>query len=90
MDENKKSSLELSDRKKLSITGVTEVISFEENKIFLITTLGNLQIKGFDMKMNKLDLQNGDVIIAGTIIAIDYIDKELNKDKQSILKKLFK
>ena len=32
MDELKKSSLELNDRKKLSLTGVTEVVSFEEDK----------------------------------------------------------
>ena len=41
------------------------------------------------MKMNKLDVQNGDVIITGTIISISYIDKEITKNKESILKKLF-
>ena len=89
MDELKKSSIELNDRKKLSLTGVTEVVSFEEDKILLTTTLGNLHIKGNDMKMNKLDVQNGDVIITGTIISISYIDKEITKNKESILKKLF-
>lgn len=89
MDELKKSSLELNDRKKLSITGVIEVVSFEEDKIFLTTTLGNLNIKGNDMKMNKLDVQNGDVIIVGTIISINYTDKDIAKNKENILKKLF-
>ena len=89
MEELKKSSLELNDRKKLSITGVIEVVSFEEDKIFLTTTLGNLNIKGNDMKMNKLDVQNGDVIIVGTIISINYTDKDIAKNKENILKKLF-
>lgn len=60
--EDNKSSLSLENRKKLTLSGVIEVISFDEQKIDLTTNLGNLTIKGEELKMNKLDVQNGDVI----------------------------
>ena len=61
------SSLSLENRKILSITGVNEVINFDEEKISLKTDLGPLLIKGSELKMNKLDVQNGEVIIGGFI-----------------------
>ena len=71
------SSLSLENRKILSITGVNEVINFDEEKISL--------------KMNKLDVQNGEVIIGGFISNIDYLNKK-NKRKRNInlLSKIFK
>ena len=59
--QDNKSSLNLEDRKKLTLSGVVEVMSFDEEKIDLTTKLGNLTIKGEELKMNKLDVQNGDV-----------------------------
>lgn len=89
MDDIKKSNLVLDDRRKLTLTGVIEVISFDEERIFLTTSLGNLDIKGEDMKMSKLDVQNGDVLIVGTINSMDYNDKNIIKSKESLLKRLF-
>ena len=78
-------------RKILSITGVNEVINFDEEKISLKTDLGPLLIKGSELKMNKLDVQNGEVIIGGFISNIDYLNKK-NKRKRNInlLSKIFK
>lgn len=90
MEEVKNSSLTLDNRKKLTLTGVLEVISYDDEKISLNTKLGGLDIKGSNLKVNKLDVQNGDVIIVGTISYMVYSDKEVNKDKKKILKKLFK
>eukprot|EP00828_Plagiopyla_frontata_P014004 TRINITY_DN1848_c0_g1_i2.p4 TRINITY_DN1848_c0_g1~~TRINITY_DN1848_c0_g1_i2.p4 ORF type:complete len:150 (+),score=28.52 TRINITY_DN1848_c0_g1_i2:211-660(+) len=70
--ENRKSNLMLESRKKLTISGVIEVISFDEIKIDLTTKLGNLTIRGEDLKMNKLDVQNGDVMISGDIASMIY------------------
>ena len=67
MEEERKSSLSLEDRKKLTLSGVLEVVNFDDEKISLNTILGNLAIKGEGLKMNKLDVQNGDVIIIGYI-----------------------
>lgn len=40
--------------------------------------------------MNKLDVQNGDVIIVGNVASIVYSSKEIKKEKESIISKLFK
>lgn len=89
MEEENKSNLTLESRKKLTLTGVLEVINFDDEKISLNTKLGNLSIKGEGLKMNKLDVQNGDVIICGTIFAIIYSGKNVKKNKENIIKRIF-
>ncbi len=88
--DEKKSSLILENRKKLSLNGVVEVISFDESRILLNTSLGILAIKGQGLKMNKLDVQNGDIQVSGTIDSFSYSGTQQKKDNESILKKLFK
>jgi sporulation protein YabP len=88
--EEKKSNLSLENRKRLALTGVVEVISFNESVIMLNTCLGSMTIKGEGLRMNKLDVQNGEVMIIGTINSCIYSGAEIKKDNESILKKLFK
>ncbi|GAA0078556.1 sporulation protein YabP [Clostridium sp. CTA-5] len=87
---NKNSSLSLENRQRLVLSGVIEVISFDSQKIDLTTELGNLSIKGQELKMNKLDVKNGDVIINGNIDSMIYSGKEVKKSKESIINRLFK
>ncbi|MCY6371966.1 sporulation protein YabP [Clostridium ganghwense] len=88
--ENKKSNLTLENRKKLVLSGVVEVICFDDKTIMLDTTLGTLTIKGQELKMNKLDVQNGDIIILGQINSCVYTTTESKKDKESIIARLFR
>ena len=90
IQDNNKSSLNLENRKKLTLSGVIEVMSFDEEKIELTTKLGNLTNKGEELKMNKLDVQNGDVIIIGNIASMVYNGKVSKKNSESLLSKLFK
>jgi sporulation protein YabP len=88
--EDKNNSVILENRKKLSITGVNEVISFNDEVIVLTTNLGTLTLKGNDLKMNKLDVQNGDIMITGKINSLVYSEKESFKNKDSIINRLFR
>ena len=89
--EDKKSNLTLESRKKLSLCGVLEVLSFNDNQIVLNTNLGELIIKGKDLKINKLDVQNGDIIMVGIIGSFIYSGKEGKaKVNESILQRLFR
>ena len=88
--EDNRGNIILENRKKMTLTGVEEVISFDDEKILLNTKLGALTIKGLNLKMNKLDVQNGDVMINGEIYYIVYSGKEIKKEKESILGRLFK
>ncbi|KAJ50945.1 sporulation protein YabP [Clostridium tetanomorphum] len=85
-----KSTLTMENRKRLFLNGVVEVVSFNEEQIILNTNLGTLHIKGEELKMNKLDVQNGEVIINGTINSCVYLNKEIKKEKEKLLSKLFK
>lgn len=88
--EDPKSNIILENRKKLTLMGAEEVISFDDEKILLNTKLGFLTIKGSELKMNKLDVQNGDLIIVGNISSIVYSGKELKREKENIISRLFK
>lgn len=85
-----KSNLNLENRKRLTLSGVVEVVSFNEDQIILNTSLGTLNIKGEGLKMNKLDVQNGDVIINGIVNSCVYVNKENKKEKEKLLSKLFR
>ncbi len=88
--EDKRSNLLLENRKKLTINGVVEVINFNENQILLNTDVGMMIIKGQQLKMNKLDVQNGDVVISGKIDAFVYTSGISKVKKDSIISRLFR
>lgn len=86
----KKSGLTLEERKIMTLTGVLEVVSFDDEKIILSTILGRLVIKGQGLKMDKLDIENSDVIIRGYINSFVYNGKVKKKQKRNFLKKFLK
>lgn len=62
----------LDQRKKLTVTGVTEVISFEEDGAVLKTAQGTLIIHGQQLKLKTLSLDGGQVDVTGTVTALVY------------------
>ena len=66
--------LTLDERKKLTLTGVTEVISFEDSLVALHTNLGTLMIHGENLQLKSLSLEGGQVAVEGNISAFIYED----------------
>ncbi|MBP3305578.1 MAG: YabP/YqfC family sporulation protein [Oscillospiraceae bacterium] len=64
--------LTLSERRQLSMTGVTEVVSFDENAVVLHTELGLLTIHGKDLQLKTPSLDGGQVAVDGTVTALVY------------------
>jgi sporulation protein YabP len=64
--------LSLEERSRLTMTGVTEVVSFQETSVVLHTSLGTLIIQGNDLKLKTLSLEGGQVAVDGHISAIIY------------------
>lgn len=62
------------DRKNVSISGVTDVESFDEETVVLMTDLGELIIKGFGLHISKIDVVSGDLALEGEIYNIGYSD----------------
>lgn len=84
-----KHDLKMEGRKKVEISGVCEVINFNEENVILETSMGGLIIKGSNMKVNVLNVENGDMCIDGFINSLTYVSKDKTK-KEGILKKMFK
>lgn len=62
----------LTDRKKLTMTGVTEVIRFDDTTVVLKTGLGSLVIQGKDLQLKELSTDGGQMAVLGTITALGY------------------
>lgn len=89
--EDKKSNIILENRRRLVLTGVIEIFSFDDEKISLNTNQGLLNIKGQELKISKLDVQSGEAIIIGLVDSCIYsTNSKKADDKESILSKLFK
>lgn len=80
----------LENRGKLSISGVLDVLSFDDQVVILETDLGLLTVKGENLRINKLSIDTSEVIIEGDISALTYSDKEMDKKNSSFLGKIFK
>ena len=64
--------LTLNERKNLTMTGVTEVLSFDETAVVLKTSLGLLTVQGQSLKLKTLSLEGGQVAVDGHISALVY------------------
>lgn len=64
------------DRKRLSVSGVTDVESFDEETVALATELGELLIHGYDLHINRIDVESGDLSLEGEIISLTYTDNQ--------------
>ena len=62
----------LSDRKRLSLTGVEDVDCFNEQIVVLRTALGTLTVAGAGLNLSRLSLEEGCVDIDGEVDAIEY------------------
>ena len=82
-------NLILENRKKIAISGVKDINNFDENIISMSTILGNLTIKGSQLKINKFSLETGDVSISGNVNNILYDNLKLSK-KKSLWAKIIK
>ena len=84
-------NLILENRSKLSISGVLDVLSFDDQIVIIETELGLLTIKGETLRINKLSIDTSEVIVEGQIDSISYSSKDLNKkSNESFLGKIFK
>ena len=83
--------LELYNREKGTMTGVLDVISFDENTIVLDTDMGLLTIKGKDLHVSRLSLEKGELDLEGHADSLVYSSNEgYRKSSQSLLARLFK
>lgn len=82
-------NLVLENREKLSISGVLDVLSFDDQVVIVETELGLLNVKGENLRINKLSIDTSEVVVEGDIYSLFYSEKSSEK-KASIIGKIFK
>ncbi len=68
----------IEDRKKLTLSGVKDVISFDDETLLLETVLGRLTVKGAGLHIVNFDTASGDLFAEGKIYAAVYTSDEKN------------
>ena len=79
----------LGSRSRMSLSGVTDVDSFDDNTITLYTQLGELCIKGKGLHINSMNVETGDMTVEGDIWSMVYGDKD-RKSQAGLIKRLFR
>lgn len=81
----------LENRSRGTITGIQEVVSFDENQIVLDTDMGLLTVKGKNLHVSRLTLEKGETDIDGSIDSLAYSSNEAyRKSGESLFSRLFR
>lgn len=64
--------LTLTQRQQLAVTGVTEVVSFDDTAVVLRTELGTLLVQGRELQLKTLSVEGGQVAVEGSVSALVY------------------
>ena len=81
-------SIHIDNRELISVTGVKDVASFNEQEVELLTEAGDLRIEGNELRITKLSLDEGQVIVEGEIVALEY--EEAPAERGSLFSRMFR
>jgi sporulation protein YabP len=66
-------------RKNLTVSGVMDVDSFDEESVIVFTEQGELTIRGHNLHINKIDVDAGDLSMEGEIDSLSYSEGQPQK-----------
>jgi sporulation protein YabP len=93
MEQNKmvkRQEIKMLNRKLLEISGVRNVESFDSEEFLLETDLGYLTIRGSNLHIKNLSLEQGLVAIEGMVNELAYVDGSAQGKSKGLWGKLFK
>ena len=83
--------IKLTNRKNGTISGVVDVLSFDENEIVLDTDMGLLTVRGKELHVKRLTLEKGELDLEGQVDSLNYSSNAaLKRSGDSFLNRLFK
>jgi sporulation protein YabP len=80
--------IRLISREQMIVSGVEEVLSFDEEGVRLKSSEGELFVEGKDIKIGALDTQGGTLSLCGRINAIYYAGE--SNDKKGFFSRLMR
>ncbi|MCL1884988.1 MAG: sporulation protein YabP [Defluviitaleaceae bacterium] len=83
-------SLTIDKRESVSISGITDVISFDEESVIGETELGVIVIRGINLHVNRINLESGELSVSGEIDGIAYENPGGHGKGKSFMGRLFK
>ena len=83
-------SLQVDRREKVNVSGMIDVISFDEESVIGETEMGIIIIRGANLHVNKISLDSGEMAVTGEIDSITYESPGGPAKAKSIIGKLFK
>ncbi len=83
-------NLLLSSREKLTLSGVKEILNFDDTEVNLRTVCGDLTVEGSNIRISVLNVEKGEVEMEGKINAVYYYDVGNDESKKSLLSRIFK
>ena len=72
------SNIIIENRKKFTLTGIKDVLTFDEETIILNSVLGKITIKGASLHILNFDTESGELVAEGKLIALVYTGDERN------------
>ena len=69
-------NLIMENRNRLTVSGVSDVDSFDEQTVIVFTDMGELTVKGEGLHINRLSLEVGEIMIEGSISSLSYSDSK--------------
>lgn len=80
----------LEDRRRLTVSGVSDVDSFDEQTVIVFTQMGELTVKGEDLHINRLSLEMGELAVEGDIASLSYTDRAQKPQQGSFWGRVFR
>ena len=89
MEENRKHTISMENREKLVVCDVEDVESFDEEKVCILTSMGMLTVSGSDFRMQKLDVEAGQLVIEGMVDELKYSENYRQNGQGGFFSRLF-
>ena len=80
----------LEDRRRLKVSGVSALDSFDEQTVIVFTQMGELTVKGEDLHINRLSLEMGELAVEGDIASLSYTDRAQKPQQGSFWGRVFR
>jgi sporulation protein YabP len=83
-------NVKLYDRNLLEMSGINKIVSFNSDEFVLDSIMGIISIKGNSLEIIKLNTDDGNIKIKGSVDSIVYSESSKKQNKESFLTRLFK
>ena len=65
------------DRRALTVSGVSDIDSFDDMSVVIFTDFGELTVKGEGLHINKLNIETGELTLSGQINSMEYSETQV-------------